>query len=156
MANEETGKFDLSKYRESDAEAQMKAELAEYDRQIAEIRKSGGNVKSFIKIKLLERLGGIGYLANFIMRYEADLKEKIVDLFIDDGDSGSLNDFNEVSTNSGKRKKRQGTGNVTFNIGSMIKTIAKEEKDKEPKMTEIVAEVDEPIDVVVVKGADGK
>jgi hypothetical protein len=44
----------------------MKAELAEYDRQIAEIRKGGGNVKSFIKVKLLERLGGISYLANFI------------------------------------------------------------------------------------------
>jgi hypothetical protein len=31
------------------------------------------------------------------MRYEADLKEKIVDLFIDDGDSSSLNDFNEAT-----------------------------------------------------------
>ena len=153
---EEEKKFDLSKYRESDQEAQMKAELAEYDRQIAEIRKNGGNIKSFIKVKLLERLCGINYLANFIMRYEADLKEKILDLFVEEGNGGNLNDFNEADVISRGRKKREGTGNVTFNIGSMIKAVAKEEVEKEPKMTEIVHEVDEPIDVVVVKGEDGK
>lgn len=153
---EEEKRFDLSKYRESDQEAQMKAELAEYDRQIAEIRKNGGNIKSFIKVKLLERLGGINYLANFIMRYEADLKEKIVDLFVDDSNGGSLSDFEEGNISGRRRKKGQGTGNVTFNIGSMIKAVAKEEVEKEPKMTEIVAEEDKPIDVVVVKGEDGK
>ena len=140
MPEEKKDCFDLSKYRESDAEMQMKAELAEYDRQIAEIRKNGGDIKQFIKVKVLERLGGINYLANFIMRYEADLKEKIVDLFIDDASGGSLRDLDEGGGNGSKKKKREGSGNLTVNIGSLIKSVAREEQ--EAKLVEIVPEED--------------
>lgn len=143
--------FDLAKYRESDAETQMKAELAEYDRQVEEIRRAGGDIKKFIKVKLLERLGGIGYLANFILRYEADLKEKIVDLFIDDGKGANLTSLEDYDiSDKKKRKGKKEPQSLTINIGSMIKTITKEEEE-EPKLTEIVEEeVDKPIDVEIL------
>jgi hypothetical protein len=142
--------FDLAQYRESDQAIQMKAELAEYDRQIEDIRRAGGNIKQFIKVKLLERLGGVNYLANFILRYEADLKDKIVDLFIDDTYGANLTSLEDYDVGSKKKRKgKKEAGNITFNIGSMIKTITKEEEE-EPKLKEIV-DIDKPIDVVLVE-----
>lgn len=107
--------FDLTKYEPSDAEQQAKLELAEYENRLKEIRAKGGNIKEYVKIKVLEKLGGINYLAGLIIRNETELKEQIINMFM-----------GTEKEKGAEKVKEEARGGLTINVGALIKEVTRE------------------------------